>query len=212
MTNKRHLPVLVERSVGRVQTTRQTLASQFESTLSSEARHAGVTVTCSPGCASCCYHPISISIFEAIPIYRYLLRHRKWTNDLRKRLQETAEKQMSVSYDVWLLSLIPCPLLDENKKCSAYDERPLTCRTMASVGDPYFCHPHNMGEQTEVIPRDGIVDKLRQTERKVSQAHRLQIGPIPLGQALLLAERVCSGDLEMSAVDLEIMQEFSEHG
>jgi Fe-S-cluster containining protein len=119
---------------------------------------------------------------------------------------------MNVSYEVWLLSLIPCPLLDENKRCTVYTERPLTCRTMISVGDPYYCHPHNMGDQTEVIPREGVIDKLREVERKVSRDHRLQIGPIPLGQALLLAEKVCNGDIEMSAVDLEIMKEFTLNG
>lgn len=209
---KRRLPVLVERSVGQVQTLRQSLASQFESAVTSEAKHAGLSVTCSPGCASCCYHPISISVLEAIPIYRYLVRHRKWTTELRKRLQETAEKQLAVTYEVWLLSLIPCPLLGEDKKCMAYDERPLACRTMVSVGDPYYCHPHRMGDQTEVVPRDGTMLKFQEAEARVLRKNQLQVRQVPIGQALLLAERVCNGDLDISEVDAEILKEYAEHG
>lgn len=209
---KRRLPVLVERSVGQVQTLRQTLASQFEGAVTSEAKHAGLSVTCAPGCASCCYHPISISVLEAIPIYRYLVRHRKWTTELRKRLQETAEKQLSVTYEVWLLSLIPCPLLGEDKRCTAYDERPLACRTMVSVGDPYYCHPHRMGDQTEVVPRDGTMLKFQEAEAKVLRKNQIQVRQVPIGQALLLAERVCNGDLDISSVDAEILKEYAEHG
>jgi hypothetical protein len=83
---------------------------------------------------------------------------------------------------------------------------------MLSVGDPYYCHPHNIGEKTEVIPREGVVDDLRKVETKVSRGHKLQIGSIPLSLALLLSERVCNGDLDIEAVDAEVMKGYAEHG
>lgn len=209
MKTKVRLPVLVEHSIGRVETTRQDLAQQFEAALLSEAKTAGASIACTPGCASCCYHPIYVSILEAIPIYRHLVRHQKWTTALKERLEDIGNKQMITAYEVWLLSLIPCPLLSEDKRCIAYDARPLACRTMFSVGDPYYCHPHNLGPETEVIPQGTVLEKFSKEERKALQKHKIQVSRIPLGKALLLAERVCQGDLDITEIDAEILKELS---
>jgi Fe-S-cluster containining protein len=209
---KRRLPVLVERSIGHTLALRSDTASHFEAALVSEVKGAGLSITCTPGCASCCYFPITVSILEAVPIYHHLLQNRKWTIDLRRRLQDTYERQMSVTYEVWLLSLNPCALLSEDKKCLAYDERPLSCRVMVSVGDPFYCHPHRMGEQTKMVPREGVMSKYNLAEAKTLRKHRVQVQQIPLGLALLLAERVSNGDLDISAVDSEVLKEFAKYG
>lgn len=209
---KFRLPVLVEHSVGQVESRRQELSQEFETAIRLEAKQAGVTVTCTPGCASCCYHPISISLLEAIPIYRHLLKNGKWTLELRDRLKDTGDRQLSTAYEVWLLSLIPCPLLSEDKLCTAYESRPLVCRTMLSVGDPYYCHPHRLGDQTEIIPQEGTVTQFSQEESRALRKHKIQVAKMPLGLALLYAEKVCTGDMTLSAVDADLMKEFAANG
>jgi len=212
MTSKRKLPVLVEQSIGRVEVLRVEASSRLEMVLRAEVGRAGLNITCTAGCASCCYHPISISILEAIPIYRMLVRHGKWTTGLRKKLNEASERQIGASYEIWLLSLIPCPLLTIDNRCSVYDERPLICRTYVSVGDSHYCHPHRLGPETKLLPRADVVDKFHADQTTLLQKNRLQLSIVPIGTALLLAERVCSGDIELSAVDGEIVKEYAKHG
>lgn len=212
MTSKHRLPVLEEHSVGQVEVMRVETANRLDLILQGEVKKAGLSISCTSGCASCCYHPISISILEAIPIYRTLVRHGKWTTSLRKNLEEAGEKQLGASYDVWLLSLIPCPLLTEDKRCSVYDERPLICRTYVSVGDPHYCHPHRLGPETKLLPRTNVVNKFHADQAAILRKHRLQLTILPVGTALLLAERVCSGDINLSSVDGEVLKEYTKHG
>jgi len=205
---KRRLPVLVEHSVGQIETLRVSKATHFDSVIREEVKNARLGITCSAGCASCCYHPIAISILEAVPIYRSLVRHGKWNAALKKRLKDTGTQQLGMAYQVWLLALIPCPLLTEDKRCSAYEERPFVCRTLYSVGDPYFCHPHRLGSNTQLVPRDGTLAEFHDEQAKILHHHHLRITTIPIGMALLLAEQLCQGTLELNDVDGEVMKEF----
>jgi len=203
---KRRLPLLVERSVGQVDTLRQDLSDRFELAVKTNAN-----VSCRAGCSHCCYHPISISILEAIAVYRWLVKNHRWTTGLKKRVQEAADRQIGVSYEVWLLSLIPCPLLNDEKLCSAYEARPLVCRTYFSLGDPHYCHPHRLGENTKMVPREELVKAYHNEQTKVLRRHRLQLTTLPIGSALLLAEQICEGETELSNVDKLIFKEYLDH-
>lgn len=211
MMSKRRLPVLVEHSVGQVETLRVDAARRFNAALQDEAERVKLRVTCTPGCASCCYHPVSISVLEAVPIYRYLVRQGRWDATLRKRLEESGRKQLGMAFEVWLFSLLPCPLLHENK-CTAYEERPFVCRTSVSVGDPYYCHPHQLGENTRMIPRDGALAEYHAAQAAILRRHKQQVTTMPIGLAVVLAERLCTGSLELKHVDHEVLKEFENHG
>jgi len=208
---KHHLPVFVEQSVGQIEVLKMESASKFDTVVREETHQANLTVSCTSGCASCCYHPISISILEAIPIYRSLLRHGRWNASLRKKLEESGRHQLGVDYEVWLLALIPCPLLTSEKRCGVYEERPLVCRTHVSVGDPYYCHPHHIGPHTQVLPNNGIMRAFHQDQAKVLHKHHLQLNTMPIGTALLLAEKVCTGEMELGAVDSHVFKEYLEN-
>lgn len=209
--SKRRLPVLVEHSVGLVEALRVDAARRFNAALQDETERVKLRVTCTVGCASCCYHPVSISILEAVPIYRHLVRQGRWDAALRGRLEESGRKQLGMAFEVWLFSLIPCPLLHENK-CLAYEERPFVCRTSISVGDPYYCHPHQLGENTRMVPRDGALDEYHKAQAAVLRRHKIHVATIPIGLALILAERLCKGDLDLKQVDHEVLKEFESHG
>ena len=204
MTKKnRSLPLVVSSSLGGVEILRKGLSSSFES----KVREG--KVTCSEGCSSCCYHPINISILEGILIYRHLLGEGKWTTVLKARLKETADKQFGTTYEVWLLSLIPCPLLQDNR-CLAYSARPLICRTYYARSDPHYCHPHRLGDNTSLVPRGAVVDEFIRKQEQILRKLKLQMLVMPIGLALLLAERVVLGTLDIDMVDSMILREYGD--
>jgi Fe-S-cluster containining protein len=153
-----------------------------------------------------------ISILEGILIYRWLLSRGKWTTKLKAHLKDVADRQYGVSYEVWLLALIPCPLLTEDKKCGAYEARPLNCRAYYATSDPHYCHPHRLGPTTEIVDRAGAIDSFHEGQEKILRRHKLQFLTMPIGSAVLLGEKVCNEDLDIDTVDRHLFQEYAEKG
>lgn len=212
MPPKRLLPVLTERSISEARAVQIDLDHKFEREVRGQVSKDGKVITCTPGCASCCYHPIEISVLEGALMYRWLVLNGRWTSALKEKLQEAADKQYGVSYEVWLLSLTPCPMLTSDNLCGAYEARPFICRAYYSTGDPYFCHPHRLGENTELISRDAIVTKFHQELRRILKGHRIALSTMPIGAAILLGERLCKGDVDLESIDHILMKEYAEKG
>lgn len=209
-TPPRRLPLLVERSVREVETAKIDAASKFEFRTKAILSEEKVSITCRPGCAYCCYHPIMISVLEAIPIYGYLQKWGLWTDELKKRLKETSDLQYGTSFETWLYAMIPCPLLTAEKKCMAYDARPLICRAYLATSDPENCHPHRLGEDTRILDRSEVVKDYHDKQSKALLRHKLQFLAVPIGKALLLAEKVSTGVLDLESIDTEILREYVE--
>jgi Fe-S-cluster containining protein len=205
---KRRLPVLVEHGLGEIDAARISIAAQFEQKVASDADKAKTRITCKPGCSSCCYHPVSISILEGLLLYQNLVKNGKYTPALKEGLQAATERQLGVSYEVWLLSMTPCPLLDGQQKCSAYSARPLICRTYLATSDPFYCHPHRLGPDTKIANRDEPTKKFHAFETKTLKGFRLEHLLMPIGTSVLLAERICKGEVEISAADKELIVEY----
>lgn len=204
--------MLVDRAVKEVAVAKIEAMSKFDLQTKSRLASEKKTVTCRPGCAHCCYHPIMISVLEAIPLYQHLEKKGKWTTKFKARCKETADLQYGTSFDVWLYSMIPCPLLDDKKRCSAYEARPLICRAYLATSDPENCHPHNLGPETEIVDREELVTEFHALQEKTLLNHKLQFLAVPIGKALLLAEAICIGNLDFSGIDMEILKEYVEKG
>jgi Fe-S-cluster containining protein len=185
---------------------------RFEMAARERVSKARETITCTPGCASCCYHPVLVSILEAIGIYRWLFKQGVWTSRLRKKLAEAQEAQSGVTFQVWLLSLTPCPLLDEKNLCVAYDARPFVCRTYFATSDPYNCHPHRLGPGTRLVPREEAVDDYHAKQAVLLKEHGVRFPAMPISQALLLAEQVEMGKLQLDEIDSVLVQDYLEKG
>lgn len=207
-TPPRRLPLLVERAVTDVSIAKIDAMGRFDLQVKGKLSDERKTVTCLPGCAHCCYHPIMISILEAIPLYQYLEKKGKWTAKLKAKCKETSDLQYGTSFEVWLYSMIPCPLLDDKKKCSGYEARPLICRAYLATSDPQNCHPHHIGPETEIVDRQEVVSEFHAFQEKTLLRHKLQFLAVPIGKALLLAEQICIGKLDFSGVDLEVLKEY----
>ncbi len=127
------------------------------------------SVTCTRGCATCCYHWVEdVNSFEAEIIAEKIRRTfphrvdellrscRGDCNELERldalvqnRLEEHDVRQSSepaidpvdLLLHVFYRLRRPCPLLDAEGCCMVYDERPLTCRMYLSFSDPIRCDP-----------------------------------------------------------------------
>lgn len=75
--------------------------------------------TCS-GCANCCMESVNTFFIEFLNIYNYLNEN----PELKKALIPKIKKY----YFLELVQKMHCPFLNEEKKCSIYSVRPLTCR------------------------------------------------------------------------------------
>ena len=205
----KRLPILIETAIGQTVVLRKALSDRFERQTRALVAESKQRITCSTGCSHCCYHPISISITEGITIYRWLVSHGKWTIALRDRLRVAADQQMGTPPEILLLAMVPCPLLEGNK-CMSHSARPLICRTYFAVSDTHYCHPHRLGEHTKIVPRTAVVDEFHRSQGALLRKHRLQLLTIPIAVAVLLAERVCSGEVDFGAVDKVLIKEYGE--
>jgi Fe-S-cluster containining protein len=209
MTSKRHLPILVESSVNKVSMLRVSLMGEFERKVRFNFKVSGGAVTCTPGCAWCCHHPVSISILEGITIYRWLVKQGKWSLKLREELKKSAEMQLGLTPEVWLKSLIPCPLLGSDNKCTVYSTRPLICRAYYATSDPHYCHPHRLSKtKTKLLPRKAVVDAFHREQEAILRKHKLQIITLPIGAALLMSEKICTEQIDLDALDGTILKEY----
>ena len=182
---KRHLPMLAERVLADVKALQAQVGSAFENDL----RQRDVEVSCHKGCSNCCHHPFLVTVAEGVLLYRWLAAHGRWTSAMKQRVEAARHKTLGLSFQVWLLSNIPCPLL-EDRQCSAYAARPTHCRTTFSVGDPTLCHPHALDRALGFVSNLKVIQEFTaevQTSLKKLGAH----GPLmPLAEALLLGEAI----------------------
>jgi Fe-S-cluster containining protein len=193
---RRKLPIFVERSIQQVQADRVELTDRFEHPLKGE-----VVFSCSAGCAACCYHPALISILEAIPLYGALVDRGNWTASFKEKLTTVSKTTLGLSFEVWLLSKIACPLLDDNRRCMVYEARPFMCRTVVATGDPRYCDSQRLGNETTILPRKGVMQEFHAREKLLLRRHGLSHLTMPIGQAVLMAEKVCSGSVTLEGID-----------
>ncbi|MBD3344302.1 MAG: hypothetical protein GF401_04485 [Chitinivibrionales bacterium] len=140
----------------------------FETYQNEIVRHYNRKITCTKGCAWCCYHWVEdVYSFEAEIIADFLKTSRNHDLPaLREQLRDDeaalvdldnlVEKKLADSpyagelddndrIDLLLASYYqlkrPCPLLDDNGACTIYPLRPLTCRIYVSFFDPRHCTP-----------------------------------------------------------------------
>jgi Fe-S-cluster containining protein len=123
----------------------------------------GIVPSCKLGCCHCCRYHIVINIAEARTLAQYVKREfsPEQRKDLRMRTQRWHEWEDSLrgggaSADVAWQTDPPhydpcCPLL-VNGACSAYDVRPVVCRTHFVSSHPLSCHAANDPESAEESP------------------------------------------------------------
>ena len=158
----------------------------------------GGVLACQRGCIHCCYQPLTMTILDGILVYQWLAKNHLWTRRLKESFEETAERTTNLALEVWLLGMIPCPLLDEEEKvCRAYKGRPFICRIAFSY-DAYHCHPHRFIEMLKEVPRSLLRQETMQAEMeletKLLKRHRFPRLVLPFAAAVLHGEAICTTD------------------
>lgn len=197
------LPLLVERSVAEVKAARSTIATTYEGKLRTNLDKEGEGVTCKKGCSHCCYHPVYLSLFEGIALYQWLYENGMWSSKLRDTLKKHAEGVQDLAPEVWMLSLIPCPLLKDNL-CTIYDGRPFACRITFSAGDPEECHPHRLGPG--LMPKKDLFAMLTAIEIGALRRHHLLHFRLPLSSAVLYGEKIVCGDVALEDCSMALWE------
>lgn len=188
------LPVLVERSVAEVKAARSNISATYEGKLRTNLDQAGETVSCRKGCSHCCHHPVFLSLFEGVALYQWLYENGMWSSALKEQFSKHSSAVQDLAPEVWMLSLIPCPLLKDSL-CQAYDGRPFACRITFSAGDPEQCHPHRLGPG--MLPKKDLFAMLTVIEMEVLRRHHLRHFRLPLSSAVLYGELIARGEMDL---------------
>lgn len=199
---KRRLPLVVEQAIGTAESSRVRLAKDFHRHVQLEL---GRPPVCKKGCSNCCFYPITVTALEAISIFRWLYKKRRWSNSLKKVLKAASDRVWGLAPEVWLLARVPCPFLAEDKSCSIYEVRPFTCRVTYSGGDPELCDPHNIVD-IEQVPRRDVLEQQYDMEHKTLKKNRLTRAQFPLASGVLFAERIVKGELDIRDLGVKAFQ------
>jgi Fe-S-cluster containining protein len=188
---RRRLPVYLEHSIGAVTMEATRLALEFHREIEKKAK-----TTCTTGCSACCSFPLDVSFFEGVSIYRALIAAGRWTPALKVSLQTHAKATGLLPAHIWMLSRIPCPLLDRSE-CMVYASRPFACRTTFSKGDPYHCDPHRFGPQTGLFPKEAVIARFAEFETRQARLAKIPSYRLPVSKALLLVDQVVHGEIDV---------------
>lgn len=95
--------------------------------------HAAEPAACAPGCAYCCHHQVSATAPEILVIATRIAALKP---PARARRRAAIRRALAATADLlpaerWILRH-PCPLLDDDRLCSVYEDRPFGCRGYAS--------------------------------------------------------------------------------
>lgn len=141
---------IVERGGVRAEASRVTrdLIRQSNADAADDARVHLHVIACDT-CAvtkACCSYVVTAYLYEAIPIAARLVRERRDTPALRKRLRDAAEKMEAVRESPLVG---PCVFLDAAERCTIYDDRPSVCGTHL-VSSPPGCCADPLGDVTAI--------------------------------------------------------------
>ncbi len=98
------------------------------------------------GCHGCCHGPVFVSLAEWAAIEPHVTRSQR--NAARLIAGTIADYR--------------CPLLDDDNRCSVYEDRPLVCRSFNSTVDPKRCIPGVAGRASPEL----------ESRRVLGEAHR----------------------------------------
>lgn len=141
-------------------------------------------VKCDNGCSDCCYAIFDLTFIEALYLkqkfneqFKGKIKHEVITEasdtdrkiyKMKKQIAQNVKTEQSDLEIIGRLSRekVKCPLLDENKKCMMYDNRPIACRVSgipsSSNGFAHICglSGFDKGKQYPTLNMDVVYKQL----------------------------------------------------
>jgi Fe-S-cluster containining protein len=153
-------------------------------------------ITCSSGCAFCCYQKIITEGGTGAMIYLHLKLEGRWSETLERRLLEADRAMTAETHAEWMTTPRPCVFLKQESfgrgHCTIYATRPLPCViTFSKVRDPIECSV--VGGKAQFLahfekPAEVIAEKYKTILRNAGeeQAWLMTLpGAVLYGRALL---------------------------
>lgn len=158
---------------------------------SSEKRrlHLAKAASCAPGCHSCCYRLIEITVGEAAVIVSHLRESGDWKR-VRAAASSLAGRARECSADTWFKMRTPCPVLTKDGACSAYAVRPPACAVHFVTSDPASCDPWSSEPGFSPVDMSDIYLESQATIGQAIPPGGIMSMALPIPLALLLADRV----------------------
>ena len=119
-------------------------------------RVASVRVACGKGCAHCCNSWVSVIAPEAIHVVSALGEKRAGAE---ARVQAALVQTRGRTHQERGRMVESCPLLEDGA-CTVYRDRPLTCRTAASL-DAAACERAYVRQSGESVPIPSVFPRMR---------------------------------------------------
>lgn len=107
-----------------------------------EFSSGGGVVHCARGCHKCCSLAVNCTLTEAIALEKVLDQQQLAavkTYSLRLREQVGTADDLKEYLQIQRREMGMCPLLDAQGSCGVYATRPLSCRSLLSTLDSYWC-------------------------------------------------------------------------
>lgn len=139
--NKNHYPIKRARYVHR-------LVDELSEYIFKDPRIQTLS-PCKSGCAACCHTQVSVTTDEAELL---ALRVREGAKvELDRLLLQSAVKNSYAAWGALTYEERKCVFLDDENRCSVYEDRPSVCRTNAVIGEASQCDTREKTQNQQLI-------------------------------------------------------------
>jgi len=163
----------------------------MEASASSEKRRLRMAerAPCSPGCHSCCFRMVEITVAEAAVMVFHLRASGGWKR-VRAASSSLAVASREMNADTWFKSRTRCPVLSEDGTCSAYAVRPPACSAHLVTSSPDACDPWSSEPEYAPVDLSAVYLEAHAAISRAVPPGGIMSMSLPIPLALLLADRV----------------------
>lgn len=170
----------------------------YSRALRAEAEKRVGPVSCTEGCAWCCYSKIMIDAGTGGILAVALEQEGRWTPELRQKLAAADSAMSRATHHDWFETRTPCVFLDETSpghgSCTVYRYRPFSCVATFSVSDPARCSVGGETSQFQLADENLTANLLTWHEAILNGAGETQLLLMTIPGAVLYGHAMLAGE------------------
>jgi Fe-S-cluster containining protein len=153
----------------------------FDNLIEPAVRAATEALGHGPSCTECitpgcCFQYVLLTLAEALPLARRLVRDSRDTQEFRAQLRRAGVVMRLRGRDGWWKMAEPCALLTDGR-CSVYEDRPVMCRSHYVWSEPRLCQPPKV-ETVKMVEMVGVGRTMLTVNLEVCQQLGLDDGRV----------------------------------